>query len=79
MFRKIEYRVAAKSAGSGEPVCTVHTGRWMRYCTESSFEAGDFLAEKGLATFSLGLIRHSMALSQLQSRDTVPLICVSGH
>jgi hypothetical protein len=33
---------------------------------------GAFL-KKGLATFILGLIYHSMALSQLQSRDTVHL------
>jgi hypothetical protein len=34
---------------------------------------GDFFAEKGLATFNLGLIYHSIALSQQQSRDTVSL------
>jgi hypothetical protein len=43
------------------------------HCTDRSFVTGNFLAEKGLAALSIGLIYHSMALSQLQSRDTVPL------
>jgi hypothetical protein len=33
-------RVLAKSAGSGEPVFTYC--RWMRYCTDRSFEMADF-------------------------------------
>jgi hypothetical protein len=46
----------------------------MRYCTDRSFETGDFFKLKnGFVTFILGLIYHSMALSQLQSLDTVPL------
>jgi hypothetical protein len=52
----------AKSAGSGEP--SLH--RWMRYCIDrtGNFETAIFLrGKKGVATFSLGLIYHSMALS----------------
>jgi hypothetical protein len=44
------------------------------YYTDHSFETSNFLAQKGRETFSLGLIDNYMALSQLQSRDTVPLV-----
>jgi hypothetical protein len=40
---------------------------------DRSFEMGDFYAEKGFVTISLGLMYHFMALSQPPSRDTVPL------
>jgi uncharacterized sodium:solute symporter family permease YidK len=48
----------------------------MHYCTDGSFETGYFLAEKGLVTLSLG---QSMALSQLQSHDTVPLLLLQKY
>jgi hypothetical protein len=66
----IRGRIIAKSAGSGEPI--LHG--WMLYCTDHSFETGDFLKEKRFTTISLGLIYHSMVLTQLPSRDTVHLI-----
>jgi hypothetical protein len=34
--------------------------RWMCCCMDRTFETGDFLAEKGLATFSLGLMTLSL-------------------
>jgi hypothetical protein len=70
-YRWIRGRVIAKSAGSGKPV--FH--RWMLYCTDRTvaLRRPIFKRKKGFAAICLGLIYHSMVLSQLRSRDTVLL------
>jgi hypothetical protein len=70
---KLANGLDAKSKQNPPDLENLFLHRWMRYCMDRSFETGVFLAEKGLATSSLGLTYHSIALSQLQSRDTVPL------
>jgi hypothetical protein len=45
----------------------------MRYSTDCSFETANFSSEKSVRELILGVIYNSMALSQPQSRDTVPI------
>jgi hypothetical protein len=52
--------------------------RWMLYCTDRiALRWAIFKRKKGFVTISLGLIYHSMVLSQSPSRDTAPLNCVN--
>jgi hypothetical protein len=68
----IRCRVIAKSARSGEPV--LHTVDGCATVRTLALRWSIFYRKKELVTFIFGLIYHFMALSQLQSRGTVPLI-----